>query len=464
MNEMNFYYYDIRTNCLRIKREYSLQLNQCENSISIERKEKDQKKQSPKYVLGAMSADIVDSQLANIKHIGFEVTDACNLKCDYCTYGELYDNYDIRQNKEMNFNKAKVLLDFLIDKINSSKNYSLLNDILISFYGGEPLLNFKLIKNIVEYTQCKQNDNLKFHYAVTTNGIFLRKYIEYLFKYNFLVTVSLDGNKRNNAYRKFSNGCESFDIVYDHLKYIQFNYRDFFDNNIRFNSVLSNLNDKYEVFDFIYHEFNKIPRFSEINPSGIKYSRRDDYLKMKNIKHKCNNQFLLNEMQNVLDLSFEDRNILQDLILQYSGNVYSTYNDLLFDKRNLKMLPTATCIPFSRRIFMTVNNKILPCERIGQQYFLGYVTDENVFIDSQYISDIYNKFYDSLKRQCNDCYLINSCSQCMFNIDALGTNKCICDKKCDQDKFNKYLYDNIQILLKSPELYKRIITETFINE
>lgn len=45
--------------------------------------------------------------LANLRQITFEVTDACNLKCKYCGYGEFYDDYDRRSNKMMPFTKAK---------------------------------------------------------------------------------------------------------------------------------------------------------------------------------------------------------------------------------------------------------------------------------------------------------------------------------------------------------------------
>lgn len=45
--------------------------------------------------------------LANLRQITFEVTDACNLKCKYCGYGEFYDDYDRRSNKMMPFTMAK---------------------------------------------------------------------------------------------------------------------------------------------------------------------------------------------------------------------------------------------------------------------------------------------------------------------------------------------------------------------
>ena len=56
---------------------------------------------------------------------------------------------------------------------------------------------------------------------------------------------------------------------------------------------------------------------------------------------------------------------------QYSGFVYRDYTDLLYDKKEAKSVPTGTCLPFSKKMFVTVNSKILPCERIGHQFALG---------------------------------------------------------------------------------------------
>ena len=51
------------------------------------------------------------------------------------------------------------------------------------------------------------------------------------------------------------------------------------------------------------------------------------------------------------------------------------YNELLYKEmtKEEEFLPTGTCIPFSRKLFVTVNGKILPCERIGHNNFLGSI-------------------------------------------------------------------------------------------
>ena len=125
------------------------------------------------------------------------------------------------------------------------------------------------IKEIVCYTKTLNSEHIEFTYMMTTNAIYLKKYIDFLIVYDFSITVSLDGSKENNSYRIFSNKKPSYNIVYDNLKYIQKHYKNFFEKKIRFNTVMHNLNNLQEVFSSIYYNFGKVPNLSQINPSGI---------------------------------------------------------------------------------------------------------------------------------------------------------------------------------------------------
>ena len=59
------------------------------------------------YKFSHISQNTVLHNLIKLKHLVFEVTDACNLHCKYCAYAELYEGYDLRQNKNMPFHKAQ---------------------------------------------------------------------------------------------------------------------------------------------------------------------------------------------------------------------------------------------------------------------------------------------------------------------------------------------------------------------
>lgn len=259
-----------------------------------------------------------------------------------------------------------------------SANTSPQNEVIITFYGGEPLLNMDFIKNMVSYTKQKQDDHVNFQYMMTTNAIYLKKYIDFLSQYDFRIMASLDGSKENDSYRTFHNGASTFDIVYQNVKYVQENYTDYFKRKFSFNAVIHNRNNVPEVFSFFQQEFGVIPIFSNLNPAGVRPDMKKAFKKLMEEKPYKHNKRIRAEMHRVLDLDFGPLRQLQRFIFHYSGNTYDDYNALIIRKDKLKRLPTATCIPFSKRIFMTVNNKIFPCEKVGHQYFTFSITLTNI--------------------------------------------------------------------------------------
>lgn len=291
---------------------------------------------------GRITAEGIMNQLANIRHIGFEVTDGCNLKCTYCIYGKYYNDYDIRTGKKMDIHKAKILIDDLLERLHSPLNNSTMNEVMISFYGGEPLLNFEFIQEMVLYTQQKQDDHVKFNYVMTTNAILLKKYFSFIYQYNFRVMISLDGSAENDGHRIFTNGNPSFEIVYHTAKYIQEQYPDYFEQMITFNAVMHNKNNVEEVFDFFQQEFGKVPNMAGLNSSGVNPEMADEFNHLRMVKPSTNNEQIIREMERVMDLHSDDVRILQNFVFRYSGNVYMNYNHLLGKRDYSQYIPTAT--------------------------------------------------------------------------------------------------------------------------
>ncbi|MBI4244773.1 MAG: radical SAM protein [Planctomycetes bacterium] len=131
------------------------------------------------------------------------VSHTCNLVCDYCSVGQGQYNKD--SFTHMNIEIAKRAVDYLT-KTSAS------NEVVIRFFGGEPLLNFAAIRKTVDY--CENNyPNRNFHFEVTTNGTLINDEIADFFRrYNFNVCVSLDGNKNDHdKHRKDRYGNGSWD-------------------------------------------------------------------------------------------------------------------------------------------------------------------------------------------------------------------------------------------------------------
>lgn len=147
--------------------------------------------------------------------ITLEINRKCNLRCKYCYITEKND-------EEMLWKTAKNSVEFAIKKIVDMNHRKRI--VRIDFLGGEPLLSFGLIKNIVDYSGKRgMEENITFFYTLTTNGtIFDEKIVAFLVKNKFSLKVSLDGNSSiNDLERKTITGSGSYYLVEKNLQYIK---------------------------------------------------------------------------------------------------------------------------------------------------------------------------------------------------------------------------------------------------
>ncbi|MFK2292020.1 radical SAM peptide maturase [Bacteroides fragilis] len=195
--------------------------------------------------------------MACLRQLLIEVTDKCNLKCKYCGYGEFYSNYDRRETRNQTFDNVKVLIDYLANLWRSDYNISHNNTVTIGFYGGEPLLNMKLIRETITYVEGLHIANLKFDYNMTTNAMLLDRCMDYLVEKDFTLLISLDGDEYQSGYRVDKHGKSSFARVAGNIQKLKDTYPEFFEKNVRFNAVLHDRNSVEECYKSIYGLFGK---------------------------------------------------------------------------------------------------------------------------------------------------------------------------------------------------------------
>ena len=406
----------------------------------------------------------IQKNISNLPQITFEVTDSCNLKCKYCGYGEFYDDYDARSNNMLDTKKAIVLLDYLIDKWNSPMNTSQGREVFISFYGGEPLINMDFIRKIINHVEQSTLFHNKCRFAMTTNGILLNKHLHYLVEHNVNLLISLDGDSEGHSYRVDHNGNNSFDRVFRNIKSIQKKYPDYFETNVNFNAVLHNRNSVEGIYKFIKNEFGKVPAISELNNTGVRRDRQDEFFDTySNARESLYRSEDYTRIKKDMFLKLGEIRDIGTFLFKHSGNFFQTYNDFFINSENIKRTPTGTCRPFGKKMFVTATGKILPCERVGHQYALGYVDQDGVRIDFNKIADTYNLFYDKLSRQCNHCHNIDACMQCVFKLDNLDTNP-FCSGYTNQAKFMDEINYKMRYLSAHKGMYSKLIKELIIQD
>ena len=410
-----------------------------------------------------IKAEHITSALANLPQLVFEVTDACNLKCKYCAYGEFYGDFDKREDKMLSVSKAIRLIDYLNQFWNSDRNTSAKSFMYISFYGGEPLMNFNFIKEIVNYVEhhldCPRK---KFIFSMTTNAILLHKYMDFLVEHDFNILVSLDGNEKNDSYRVDHKGNGSFKRVVRNVDLLREKYPDYFDKNINFNSVFHNRSTVEEVYRFFKDNYNKVPIISELNNSGIRPEKIEDFNRTyRNSEQSLHQSEHYEEIEKDMLIGTSGFRSLTLYLHQYSGNYYRDYTDLLFDKNNLKYIPTGTCLPFTKKMFVTVNGKILPCERIGHQFGLGQVLENEIELDPVKIARKYNEYYSRIEKQCSRCKNRPSCIQCLFNLKDVESRP-ICYGYMDETMMERFKEQQYQYMREHPDVYREIMEKVLI--
>lgn len=142
-----------------------------------------------------------------IKALCLHVAHDCNLACKYCfaCEGEYHGPKGL-----MSFEVGKLALDYLVEHSSSRKNLE------VDFFGGEPSLNFEVVKQLVAYGREKEKETGKnFRFTYTTNGIILTDEImDFCNKEMSNVVLSLDGRREvNDRMRVNRGGAGSYDTI-----------------------------------------------------------------------------------------------------------------------------------------------------------------------------------------------------------------------------------------------------------
>jgi uncharacterized protein len=142
-----------------------------------------------------------------VKALCLHIAHDCNLACKYCfaEEGEYKGHREL-----MSYEVGKQALDFLIANSGSRKNLE------VDFFGGEPLMNFQVVKDLVKYGREQEKiHNKKFRFTLTTNGVLLNdEVMEFANQEMSNVVLSIDGRKEvNDKMRPSRNGKGSYDLI-----------------------------------------------------------------------------------------------------------------------------------------------------------------------------------------------------------------------------------------------------------
>lgn len=142
-----------------------------------------------------------------VKAMCLNIAHDCQLRCKYC-FASTGDFGKGR--KLMSFETGKHAIDFLLENSGDRPNLEL------DFFGGEPLMNFNVVKQVVEYARSREKEyNKKFRFTITTNGLLLDdEKIDFINREMSNVVLSIDGRKEvNDFFRVLPNGQGCYDMI-----------------------------------------------------------------------------------------------------------------------------------------------------------------------------------------------------------------------------------------------------------
>lgn len=371
-----------------------------------------------------------------IEKITLQVTQNCNLRCDYCVYSGSYPNRT-HGNKRMNFETAKKCIDYLF--ANSSEK----EKVNIGFYGGEPLLELSLIRQCVEYIESEYSDK-QYDYAITTNGTLLDEdTARYLFDKNFMVMISMDGPREiHNMHRKYANGSGSFDDIIKNMERINqlFPERK---GQIMVNTVVSPNNQFSCLVDFystdaILENYN--PKYSLISDYASKdYAQYDEQFNIVSQKERM--KALLWSINKL------PRSYVSTLFTGIRGELLNAAKQLTYIEEFPKIAhPGGPCIAGLKRLFSDVDGVFYPCERLSETSLVTRIGTIDKGIDIERASIITN-IAKLTEEECKDCWAFMHCAMCVAMADGgnclsrtLKLSKCETVKMDAISKFRDYCF------------------------
>ncbi len=147
-----------------------------------------------------------------VKALCLHIAHTCNLNCSYCFASQ--GKYQ-GERAVMSFEVGKRALDFLVENSGTRRNLE------VDFFGGEPLMNFQVVKDLVKYARSiEKQHNKNFRFTLTTNGVLIDDdVIDFCNKEMSNVVLSLDGRKEvHDRFRVDYNNKGSFDKIVPRFK------------------------------------------------------------------------------------------------------------------------------------------------------------------------------------------------------------------------------------------------------
>lgn len=333
-----------------------------------------------------------------------EVTSQCNFRCKYCCYSDCYEYTHGYTDEFMSYETGKKAVDLYLTNYRESYKRNPLSEPFIGFYGGEPLLNIKLIKEIIEYIKKEYSDVLV-HYNITTNGYILNESImQFLVDNDFAILISIDGDKKDHDRNRVTrDGRGTFDTIMEKLQLFRNKFPEY--EKISISACYDVKTDLQEAKEFFESNGLYVTKFAAVESVNSSYYNQ---FKLEDFENYNRN---LKELKDEMLLLAEERKLIPDRFVYQAlgvGYLEFSYHCMIGDSKNTLIPYTGSCIP-GEKIYVTPDGCIHLCEKINPHFNIGNVVIE---LDYPKIAKMINRYNDSIGKHCLKCNVSKLCNLC----------------------------------------------------
>lgn len=343
-----------------------------------------------------------------VSKIALQVTQDCNLRCKYCIYSETGNNNQRHHTSKM------MSRDIAFEAINFYYKHSVDSDeAIVGFYGGEPLLAFDLIVEVVEYVK-KLFFGKEIVFFITTNATLLSdNIIDFLVKNNFRIAFSLDGPKETqNRNRVFKDGYGSYEIVMNNIRKLYLKDPAKL-KNASISMVVDTIQDYVSLVDWMKKPelANVDIALSMVEKDGITLPPSDKFIEQMNY-----DWFV--ELARILrgaNLNEENKILKQSNRAFISGRTKVKSNVL-----RMVAAPNGPCVPGKIRLLVSSEGNFYPCEKVNENEVMriGSLADGFDFAKIKQLLNI-GKIGSE---KCKNCWAFQLCGICAKRAD---NGKCL---------------------------------------
>ncbi len=318
-----------------------------------------------------------------VKALCLHVAHTCNLNCEYCfaSQGKYHGERAL-----MSYEVGKRALDFLVENSGTRTNLE------VDFFGGEPLMNFSVVKDLVKYARSIEKEkNKNFRFTLTTNGVLIDDdVIEFANKEMSNVVLSLDGRKEvHDRYRVDYNGVGSWEKILPKFQKLV-KARD--NKNYYMRGTFTHFNPDFveDIKEMLKHGFTELSMEPVVCAKGDKNELTEEDIKI-----------VLSEYEKLAGLMLEKKK---------EGNPFVFYHYMI----DLKGGPCiykriSGCGSGTEYMAVTPSGDLYPCHQfVGEEKFkLGNIYDgvTNKEITLEFMDcNVY------ARKDCKDCWAKLYCS------------------------------------------------------